>query len=186
MVQAGVDRSTGNTEHFGDVCHGQVVIVAQDDWEAMFVIKEADGLPECGIHFVLHRFSLRVGLFVPEQTLQHLLQAPTTFITPEPVAAHIDGDAEQPGLERGVATKGLEGAQGGQEHVLRGIVGFVGVIQDGERQPVDISLIGLYQAFDCQRISLPALFEPMAVHDGHSTGLDRGQAKNLHLSGLLR
>jgi hypothetical protein len=41
-------------------------------------------------------------------------------------------------------------------------------------------LMGLYQAFDSQRISLPALPEPLAVHDGHSTGLDTSREENLH------
>ena len=40
-------------------------------------------------------------------------------------AAHVDGDTEQPGLERGVTAKGLEGAQRRDEYLLRRIVGII-------------------------------------------------------------
>jgi len=51
---------------------------------------------------------------------------------------------------------------------------------NGERLSVHILLPGLYEIFDRQQIPIPALFKPAAIHDGHSTGLDRDRSENLH------
>ena len=67
-----------------------------------------------------------------------------------------------------------------EEYFLHGIVSFVGVVEEGERQLVHILLVGLYQAFNSQRISAPAFCKPLSVHDGHSTGLDASREENLH------
>ena len=81
MVQAGVDRSRWNPEHFGNVSDRQVVIVAQHDRDAMFTIQAVYRLPQRGIRFAFHRFIFRVGLLAAqvEQTLQDLLQPTAAF-----------------------------------------------------------------------------------------------------------
>src|SRR5688572_1618744 len=89
----------------------------------------------------------------------------------------VDGDTEQPGAERRVALKRLEGAQRRDKNLLRYIICLIRVIENGECQPVHILLVALHQAFYGQRISRTALFKPVAVHDGHSNGLDKPHLK---------
>jgi GTP-binding protein LepA len=121
-----------------------------------------------------------------EQTLQNLLQPTSIFSAAQTGAAYIDCDPEQPGLERRIFAERFEVTQGGKEGLLCAVFRFVCIVENGESQAVHILLIGLHHFFDGERISLPALFEPMAVHDGHSNGLDAAHGETLHLQLLFR
>ncbi len=149
----------------------------------MFVVEGADGTLQFGIRFALYRCFFRVFLISlqTEQTLQNLLQPNAIFSPSQAGTAYINCDPEQPGFERRIFVERFQGAQSGEEGLLCTVICFVRVVENGEGQPVHILLICPHHFFDGERISLPALFEPMAVHDGHSNGLDASHGKNLHL-----
>jgi len=102
MVQAGVDHSGWNLEHFGNFSDGKVMIIAQHDRDAMFAIQAVNRPPQLGIRFAFHRFIFRVSLpaLQVEQTLQDLLQSPTAFEALLTGTAYVNSDTEQPGPER--------------------------------------------------------------------------------------
>ena len=62
--------------------------------------------------------------------------------------AHIHRDGIQPRLESRLAAIRTQRAQRRHKRILRRLVGFGGVTQDGIRQPIDEVLIGVHQSLD--------------------------------------
>ncbi len=76
----------------------------------------------------------------------------------ELVVAGVDGDAEEPGAE-GAAAEGGEGAEGGDEGVLGGVLGGLSAGEEAEAEVVDGSLVGLDQPVEGVEVALAAAVE---------------------------
>lgn len=165
-----------------DFGRGQIVVVAQDDGQAVLFAQALDGLPYGGLGLALAEGGLGQGrrLGAPAGGLQHAAQAlPGATLAPT-AAADVHRDGVEPGGERRLAAEGRQPAQGGQKRLLGGLVGLVRIVQDRERQPVQGGLVSRHQPFDGRGLAGAAALEPLSqIHVVHSHRLDARQGRAL-------
>ena len=144
-VEAAFDGAFGAIQDGGAFGVAEAVEATEDEDGAEFLRQGKEAAVEFGEVGVAHR-GLVGGGALAGQVLgieRHELAAACSRAGPQPVAAEIQRDLEQPGAEAGAGAVAGQCGVGAEEGVLAGFAGVTGVAEVVEAEVIDALLVAL-------------------------------------------
>lgn len=131
------------------------MIVVQHQRQAVLLIQRIDRAPQSRLALVAGRDGLRMRRLTPndEQGVEDALQPFARAALAQAPTTDVHRNAIQPGAEGGFPAKPPQRFERGHQRILRRLLGFGRIIQDGERQPEHLRLMRAHQRLGHARIA---------------------------------
>ena len=143
VAEAGVDGGGGEVEDGGDFLAGEALVVVEDDGEAVFFVELVYRGPEVGALLAVGDEVVYGGGGGGPAAQPVEGEGAADFLAAQAVAADVDGDGGEPGLEGGFVAIAADLLKDAEEGFLDGVFGFFLVAEDGEGEAVDGRLLAL-------------------------------------------